>query len=256
MLDKLKQLLRNARIEAARQLAADGKGRRCAEGLSAFQDELIRLVYDFAIKQSTTPRTPPSAERIAVVATGGYGRGELAPGSDIDLLFLRPYKQTAWGESVIEFILYMLWDLGLKVGHATRSRRRMRPAGAATSPSAPRSWKRATCGATRAVRRAAQEILERDRHRQRPRFRRGQAGRAQRAPRAPGESRYLVEPNIKEGKGGLRDLQTLYLDRQVSLSRRGPRRPGATMASSPARNTAPSRRPRPSCGTCACTCIT
>ena len=70
---------------------------------------------------SITRRIPTSAERLAVVATGGYGRGELAPGSDIDLLFVRPFKQTAWGESVIEFILYMLWDLGLKVGHATRS---------------------------------------------------------------------------------------------------------------------------------------
>ena len=61
------------------------------------------------------------AERMAVVATGGYGRGLLAPGSDIDLLFLLPYKQTAWGESVAETILYCLWDMGLKVGHATRS---------------------------------------------------------------------------------------------------------------------------------------
>ena len=58
---------------------------------------------------------------MAVVATGGYGRGLLAPGSDIDLLFLLPYKQTAWGESVAEAILYCLWDMGLKVGHATRS---------------------------------------------------------------------------------------------------------------------------------------
>ena len=58
---------------------------------------------------------------MAVVATGGYGRGVLAPGSDIDLLFLLPYKQTAWGESVAETILYCLWDIGLKVGHATRS---------------------------------------------------------------------------------------------------------------------------------------
>ena len=58
---------------------------------------------------------------MAVVAQGGYGRGLLAPGSDIDLLFLLPYKQTAWGESVAEYMLYLLWDLGFKVGHATRN---------------------------------------------------------------------------------------------------------------------------------------
>ena len=58
---------------------------------------------------------------MCVVATGGYGRGLLAPGSDIDLLFLLPYKQTAWGESIVEYVLMMLWDLGYKVGHATRT---------------------------------------------------------------------------------------------------------------------------------------
>ena len=58
---------------------------------------------------------------MAIVATGGYGRALLAPGSDIDLLFLLPYKKTAWGESVAEYMLYMLWDLGFKVGHATRT---------------------------------------------------------------------------------------------------------------------------------------
>ena len=92
---------------------------------------------------------PSDAERIAVVAVGGYGRGTLAPGSDIDLLFLLPYKQTPWGESVIEFMLYLLWDLGLKVGHATRSVDEcIRLVAAPTSPSARRCSKRASSAAT------------------------------------------------------------------------------------------------------------
>ena len=78
------------------------------------------LIYDL-ISKLYRSLTPSDSERMAVVATGGYGRGLLAPGSDIDLLFLLPYKQTAWGESVAEAILYCLWDMGLKVGHATRS---------------------------------------------------------------------------------------------------------------------------------------
>ena len=121
MLDKLKELLRTARTEADRQLAADGKGRRCAEGLSAFQDELIRLVYDYTVANVYRATNPSDAERMAIIATGGYGRGLLAPFSDVDLLFLLPYKQTPWGESVVEYMLYLLWDLGLKVGHATRT---------------------------------------------------------------------------------------------------------------------------------------
>ena len=63
----------------------------------------------------------PGADKVTVVATGGYGRGLLAPGSDIDLLFLLPAKQTPWGESVVEYMLYLLWDLRFKVGHATRT---------------------------------------------------------------------------------------------------------------------------------------
>ena len=102
-------------------LLKDRNGRRCAERLCVMQDEIIRVLFEFAGKQLYPSLNPSEAERMAVVATGGYGRGLLAPGSDIDLLFLLPYKQTAWGESVAEAILYCLWDMGLKVGHATRS---------------------------------------------------------------------------------------------------------------------------------------
>ena len=87
----------------------------------AFQDELIRLGYDFTTRHVYRAENPSTSERMAVVAQGGYGRGLLAPGSDIDLLFLLPYKQTAWGESVAEYILYLLWDLGFTVGHAART---------------------------------------------------------------------------------------------------------------------------------------
>src|SRR5207237_8099989 len=93
----------------------------CAERLGVLQDEIIRILFDFASKKLYPSQNPSESERMAVVATGGYGRGLLAPGSDIDLLFVLPYKQTAWGESIAETILYCLWDMGLKVGHATRS---------------------------------------------------------------------------------------------------------------------------------------
>ena len=84
-------------------------------------DELVRIVHDAVVRHLYPADNPSSGERLAVVATGGYGRGTLAPGSDVDLLFLLPYKQTAWSESVVEAMLYVLWDLKLKVGHATRS---------------------------------------------------------------------------------------------------------------------------------------
>ena len=118
LVEFLKPRVEEARVLAQAQLEEDGDGRACAAGLSAFQDELIRLAYYVTTQHVYRAENPSTAERMAIVAQGGYGRGLLAPGSDIDLLFLLPYKQTAWGESVAEFILYMLWDLGFTVGHA------------------------------------------------------------------------------------------------------------------------------------------
>src|SRR5579862_6405220 len=186
-------------------------GLAAARALSALQDAIIQVIYDFAVKHFYYAQNPTDAERICIVATGGYGRGELAPGSDIDLLFVRPFKQTPWGESVIEFILYMLWDLGLKVGHATRSlgecvRLSKQDITIRTAILEARYlwgdeklyeelrrkfWSEVATG-------SGQDFVEAKL------AERGERHRRQ------GESRYLVEPNIKEGKGGLRDLQTLY----------------------------------------------
>ncbi len=145
VLDRLKVLLRHAREAARLGLEADGKGRRCAEGLSQFQDELIQLIYDFATAHIYRIDNPDDAERMAIIATGGYGRGLLAPGSDIDLLFLLPYKQTAWGESVVEYMLMLLWDLGQKVApRAGRCRAERRGAAANRAPPCGWSCRRAT----------------------------------------------------------------------------------------------------------------
>ena len=116
-----KAALNEGRVKAEELLLKDRHGRRCAERLCVMQDEIIRILFEFAAKHLYPSLNPSDSERMTVVATGGYGRGLLAPGSDIDLLFVLPYKQTAWGESIAEAILYCLWDMGLKVGHATRS---------------------------------------------------------------------------------------------------------------------------------------
>ena len=126
----LKAELAKGREVAQAQLLKDRHGRRCAERLCSMHDDIIGLLFEAATRHLYKSLVPSDSERMAIVATGGYGRGLMAPESDIDLLFLLPYKQTAWGESVAEAILYCLWDMGLKVGHATRSIDELHPPGA------------------------------------------------------------------------------------------------------------------------------
>src|SRR5690606_11438919 len=120
ILAHLRQVLAEARAGAEADLLANNRGTRCAQNLCAAQDEIITAIHRFATTRVYPLDNPSGAEAIALSAVGGYGRGTLAPGSDIDLLFILPYKQTPWGEQVTEYVLYMLWDLGQKVGHAVR----------------------------------------------------------------------------------------------------------------------------------------
>src|SRR5213080_922701 len=200
-----------ARATAQAVLLGDRHGRRCAERLCFMQDEIIRILYSAATRHLYRSHVPSGAERMAVVATGGYGRGLMAPESDIDLLFILPYKQTAWGEQVAEAILYCLWDMGLKVGHATRSVDEcIRQAKADMTIRTAVLEARYLFG-DRAL---FDELIARfDRNvvqHSAAEFVAAKLAEREERHRRAGQSRYLVEPNVKDGKGGLRDLHTLF----------------------------------------------
>src|SRR3954447_8216654 len=120
-LEVLKAALFRGRMIAKERLENGASGIETARLLSGVTDEVITALYDFVTVHVFRARNPTEGERLALMAVGGYGRETLAPFSDIDLLFVRPYKQTAHAESVIEYMLYALWDLGFKVGHASRT---------------------------------------------------------------------------------------------------------------------------------------
>src|SRR6201985_1985553 len=120
-IEALKQALSRGRLIAKERLENGAGGVETARLISGVTDEVITALWDFTTLHIFRARNPTEGERLALMAVGGYGRGTLAPYSDIDLLFLRPYKQTAHVESVIEYMLYALWDLGFKVGHASRT---------------------------------------------------------------------------------------------------------------------------------------
>ena len=188
-------------------------GLGAARLLGALTDGLIRTLYGYARSLDVGPAGPAEVGpgRLGIVATGGYGRGVLAPYSDIDLLFLTAPEPAPAVLRTVEFLLYFLWDLGLKVGHATRSvadcleaagrdctirttllDARHIAGDCALFEEFVASF-RADCVAEGAANFIAAKQAERlARHRR------------------YGESPFVVEPNIKEGRGGLRDLQTLY----------------------------------------------
>ncbi len=178
---------------------------------AALTDLLLAGVFHAATRHLHPLANPTEGERLALIAVGGYGRAEMAPHSDVDLLFLSPWKVTAWAESVIESMLYMLWDLKLKVGHASRTVKdclrlgredmTIRTAllehrflfGDADLAADLRDRLRRELFKSTAVEFIEAKLQE----------------RAERHKRQGGQ-RYVLEPNVKEGKGGLRDLQTLY----------------------------------------------
>ncbi len=211
-LEELRQALTGGQAVVQSWFELDGQGLKCVHHLGWLEDEIIRAIHHFVTTWMYPAENPSTAERIAIVAVGGYGRGTLAPGSDIDLLFLLPYKQTAWSESVIEAVLYLLWDLRQKVGHATRTvteclRQAMGDMTIRTALHEARFilGDEALFEDLRArfdkeiVSKTAREFVAAK-----------LAERDSRLSRSGGASRYVVEPNVKEGKGGLRDLNTLF----------------------------------------------
>ncbi len=192
-------------------LSRPRSGMAAARRLSGAMDAVMIALHGAATRHQYQAINPSTSEHMAVVAVGGYGRGTLAQGSDIDLLFLFPHKQTGWGESVVESILYPLWDLKLKVGYSTRSMDDcIREARGDMTIRTALLEARFICGERALfdafVKRFDLEVVKDTA----PDFVNAKlAERELRVSRA-GASRYKVEPNVKDGKGGLRDLNTLF----------------------------------------------
>ena len=208
----LKEALDAGRAELTRRLCErPSAGHACTRGYAFLIDQLVRVLYDHVTADLYPAPNRSSAERLAIMAVGGYGRAEMAPHSDVDIAFLTAQRHTPWCEQVIEAMLYLMWDLGLKVGHSSRTiEDSMRLARedltirtsllearyvwgdeALYDEASRRFWSEVARGTERQF--VVEKLAERNARHKRM-----------------GDSRYVVEPNIKDGKGGLRDLQTLY----------------------------------------------
>jgi [protein-PII] uridylyltransferase len=205
----LSEALASGRAEVARRLDAQpGDGRAAARATAFLHDQIVRLAHDFVqgpmLEQA-------EAYPMSLVGLGGTGRGEMAPFSDLDLMFLTARAATSEQERIAEAVLHLLWDLKVRVGHSVRSTAQLialakKDMTVRTAflearwlwgdeklfDAAMRRFRKEVVAGS-AAEFVAAKLAERDERHVKM-----------------GDSRYVVEPNVKDGKGGLRDLHTLY----------------------------------------------
>ncbi|MEM1147745.1 MAG: [protein-PII] uridylyltransferase, partial [Pseudomonadota bacterium] len=199
------------RLIAQERLQQGADGLDTARLLAAVQDEVLHALYDFITTHVIRARNPTEGEKLAVFATGGYGRSVLAPSSDIDLQFIRAYKSSPHAESVIEYMLLALWDMGLKVGHAFRTPQEcVRLAKSDVTIKTSLLDSRFLFGDRHLASETMDLFVRQVVTGQDAQFIADKLEERDRRHTRQGNARYLVEPNVKESKGGLRDLQTLY----------------------------------------------
>ncbi len=211
VLGVLKQGVEETRLAVRTAFEAGQPADVAMHSLSNAMDRIAGGLFDLVAGTIFPAANPTTGDRFALVAQGGYGRGRLAPHSDLDLLFLLPWKVTPRVEQIVEYVLLLLWDTGLKVGHATRSVDEcLRLAERDTTICTSLLETRFLWGETGLYGEFRSRFIEDLVKNTGPEFaERKLAERDERHLRF-GDSRYVVEPNVKEGKGGLRDLHTLY----------------------------------------------
>ena len=210
---------RRARLEVLREHVAAAYERlktRHADGASgaesvrahaAFMDDLLRGLYQTAAAQVRAAGYPPS--RLVLVALGGYGRGELHPSSDLDLMLIHGGEITPYVQRMAQEILYTLWDLGLRVGHACRSLDDCLALARTDLPSRTSMQAARVLAGDQRLFRALQQTLRREVYRRDyPEFLAQMLAERDERYRRHGGSVYFQEPNVKESAGGLRDVHT------------------------------------------------
>jgi [protein-PII] uridylyltransferase len=175
---------------------------------TAVVDHVVAALYE-AARASYAERYTVLDQRIALIAQGGYGRAELNPCSDIDLLVLYPQRPDAFVETVTEKLIYALWDTGLAVGNALRNIRDCVKLGSKDLKVKTALLDTRFLAGDRALYDEFAATMERDLlKRNAARFFRDKVAESEERHRKFGDSVYLVEPHLKEGEGGLRDIHT------------------------------------------------
>ncbi len=196
------------REELARRHFSGAGGMEIVREYTGCVDRVVRALYRYADHHHSR-RFSRLNQRLAVIARGGYGRGELNPQSDIDLLFLHDYKPGPYAEVVTEIILHALWDAGLTVGQAVRNvRESVRAASDDLKEKTAILDVRFLAGEEKLWAAFEQALIDEVLNRNQQKFFQAKLEESRDRHRHYGDSIYLLEPQLKEGEGGLRDLHT------------------------------------------------
>ena len=203
-----REYLDRIRADLEGRNAAGASGTEIVHAFTSAVDDLVAALYCFA-DVSHSRRFPKLNQRLAIVARGGYGRGELNPYSDIDLLFLHDYKRGPYAEIVTELMLHALWDAGLTVGQGVRNAREtVRLANDDLKEKTAILDARYLAGDRPLWDELENLLTEEVLNKNQQKFFQAKLAESRERHARYGDSLYLLEPQIKEGEGGLRDLHT------------------------------------------------
>ncbi len=201
--DDFKRQLEIARKRLAAAHVAGGRPSRIISAYSGFIDSFVERVWNDIVDTGTRQ------SGISLIAVGGYGRQELHPGSDIDLLILLARDASQEEIERIERFIRFLWDVGLQVGHSTRTLKEcIHQARVDITVVTNLMEARYLTGATGLLSRLTTKIAPSRMWSPRKFFAAKREEQLNRHARY-GDTAYNLEPHIKEGPGGLRDIQTI-----------------------------------------------
>ena len=180
-----------------------GSGRQVVEKITLMTDMMIEGIFRFAI-QDLDIKQP-----CTLIALGGYGRSEMNPLSDIDLMFFCQDPETPYMLQLSERMLYLLWDLAFDVGHCVRNEKQCIDIAADDLTACTALLdSRFLCGDEALFQHYEKKVLPAVMSRNSRSFIREKMAEHDKRIKKYGSSVYILEPNIKEGEGGLRDLHT------------------------------------------------
>lgn len=204
----INQKIKDARDRQAAWIALT-QGRKAARELSNSMDAILQEIYDWLIRESGIEKK--DYERISFIAQGGYGRGYLSPFSDIDLLVLIPSNPTPAEQAFIKSYLYVFWDLNkIELGHATKHiNEAVSAVGHDLDSTTALLEMRLLAGAAPPLEELRKKVAAAVRLQNKKWFIQSKIAESKNRREKFGSSIYLLEPNVKEGEGGLRDIHSI-----------------------------------------------